>query len=77
MKNLKIAVAAINNVYEGIYDLSVEERDSKTYVVDKCEELYYEGFNFEKVMQALNDAVAEDIEDAYLDCVCPGRWIVG
>lgn len=44
---------------------------------DNTEELYYEGFRFEKVMDMLELALKEDTNDgnAYLDCVCPGRYI--
>lgn len=45
-------------------------------IIDSNEELYYEGFRFEKTMEWLEDALRKDTEDdeAYFDCVCPGRW---
>ena len=45
-------------------------------ILDECEELYYEGFRFEKTMEQLEEALRKDTDDseAYFDCVCPGRW---
>lgn len=45
-------------------------------ILDSNEELYYDGFRFEKTMEELEDALRKDTEDseAYFDCICPGRW---
>lgn len=67
----------INDEYDGLYDIHVELIDGKITFIDDCEELYYGGCNFDSVLEKIESAVRHDFGDsAYLDCECPGRWVV-
>lgn len=47
------------------------------YVIDETEELYYGGIQFENTMSVLEYNLKVDTGDdeAYFDCICPGRWL--
>jgi len=77
----------INNYYEGIYNLDVEyDKECRFserplyYITDENEEFYYDSgygcfdYCFEKVERVVKKYFGDK---AYLDCMCPGRWIVG
>lgn len=79
ISQIKKVLSDINSEYDGIYDLDLRLENDLTYIIDHNEELYYGGFQFEKVLDRLEKALREiyNNNELYLDCDCPGRWIVG
>ena len=75
--NLEKAIKKIKKETDGIYDFQIERENGHIYVVDHTEEFYYGGFRFDAIYEQLNNAVEKDNKDAYLDCVCPGRYCIG
>lgn len=74
--NTKKELDLINAEFNGIFKFYLEQQEN-TYIADSCEEFYYGGFCFETIMDRITDAVVKDHgELAYLDCVCPGRWVI-
>lgn len=78
MKNLILKITEINEKYEDIYCLTLQKKEEQFHIVDENEELYYGGCNFDKVLDELTQAAVKDTKDktTYLDCICPGRWVV-
>ena len=70
-------ISEINKEYDGIYDIHLELSDGEILIVDYYEELYYEGCNFDSVFGRLESAIKQVFgDDAYLECECPGRWVL-
>ena len=79
LNHLFKVIDTINEREEGIFALEVEYvSEHNCYVViDFNEELYYGGYRFERTLDELNDAVRRVFgEHAYLECECPGRWLI-
>lgn len=82
MKKLKSVykkIAEINERELGIFDLElIYDTSIERYViVDYAEELYYGGYAFDRILEELESSVKNALgNDAYLDCACPGRWIL-
>lgn len=69
---------SINRREQDLFDFSVEQEGKDIYIVDSCEEFYYGGFAFDRIYTELEEAIQTLFgEDHYLDCCCPGRWIIG
>lgn len=78
IQKLKKELALINDREENLFDFDVECEEGEIYIVDSCEEFYYGGFAFERIHAELESLIQQLFgKDRYLDCCCPGRWIIG
>jgi hypothetical protein len=75
-ENIERAIKKINRDFEGIYELELRSLDGRFYIIDSSEELYWDGFRADEVIEFLNEAVDMDFKGGYIDCVCHGRYIV-
>lgn len=70
----------INKREDGIFDFDFfyDDELKMPVLVDSCEEFYYDGYAFDRIYDELNDMVKKLFgKDYYLDCECPGRWVIG
>lgn len=78
-KQLQKAIDHLNE--KEIWKLRLEVKQDYSecdlYVIDETEELYYGGIQFEHTMSVLEHNLKVDTGDdeAYFDCICPGRWL--
>lgn len=67
----------LNVEYEGIFDFEFRHEDGRDYIIDYNEELYYDCIAYDLVFEKIETKVKEIYgKDAYLDCCCPGRYII-
>ena len=79
IEELRRKLESINEREEGIFDFTlVEGKDCYLTIIDETEEFYYGGFAFDRILDELEDFIRELFgnKNLYLDCVCPGRWII-
>lgn len=78
-EQLQKTVESLNkdDIWKLRLEVKQEHSECDLYVIDETEELYYGGYAFDRVMEALNKALRFDTGDnnAYFDCVCPGRFL--
>ena len=76
---LKNVLNEINKEEDDLFDFSLEYDKSydRWVIIDSYEEFYYEGYAFDRIHERIEETVKEIFgESAYIDCECPGRWIV-
>lgn len=56
-----------NELYDSFY---LTKENGRWYLIDESEESYYEDWMLERFDDILRE------EDSYLECVCPGRYII-
>ena len=77
-EQLQRAVDHLNkeNVWKLRLEVKQEYSECDLYVIDETEELYYGGCLFEEAIGFLNNSLKQDTDDdAYFDCICPGKWL--
>ena len=78
-KKVQEVVTELNkqNFWSIRLEIKQEHSECDLYVIDDTENLYYDGPFYEKVMEALENALKEDTGDneAFFDCDMPGRYL--
>ena len=78
LEKLRNYLIHINEREEGLFDFTAEQSDGLVVIIDHTEEFYYDGFAFDRIHSEIESYVQKLFgENCYLDCECPGRWVIG
>lgn len=68
----------LNNTHQYFYNFELKRLDGKLIIIDSFEEFYYGSQDFLNVIEILEDNLRRifDDQNIYLDCDCPGKWII-
>lgn len=68
----------LNNTYQSFYNFEFKKVDDRLIIIDSFEEFYYGSQDFLNIIEDLENNLRKILNDEniYLDCDCPGRWII-
>ena len=77
IEKLESVLNDINKRELYLFNFSVEKEDNSVLIIDDTEEFYYDGFAFDRIYDEIENIVKKLFgKNCYIDCVCPGRWVV-